>query len=468
MSDPTTSYPYDTIGYLTVTFTDGTRIQATAEIIGPHELLTASHCVWNATDQSKIASFTFSPGQSLTAGGTFNDPYGTIRSSSIGWQANFNQVDDAGGTISFSESQNDYAVIGVSTDLSKYGWMGLQSNWSGGTAHVTGYPYTVSGDQQDWTGTVTQNSLYSLLQYSSTAVTHGNSGGPVWISTASGDYIVGIDSSGTTSGSDNASQITTGSLNQIEAWIAADNALYGTSAPVVSNTTGVQSILSAPSANSTVRGAGYDVLDLSANPLASVSYLYKITSNNDGSFTLALSGTSSDHVSGILQIQFANETVTIGSVNTTNAALATAAVTEQVALLYQAALGRTPDATGLANWVQLYSAAGQTAAAGAYGLSDTALSNYGHDLAYGFTASAEFQAKYGSLSNTAFVTQLYANVLDRAPDPTGLASWTNQLAAGATRDHVLAGFAESTEALSNATVGFTGQSGTHTAWMVLI
>ena len=91
------------------------------------------------------------------------------------------------------------------------------------------------------------------------------------------------------------------------------------------------------------------------------------------------------------------------------------------------------------------------------------------DLAYGFTQSTEFQTKYGALTDTQFVTQLYANVLDRAPDTAGLNGWVNALAQGHTREWVLVGFVESPEAYANAEMGYVGQTGTvHAPWLVVV
>ena len=66
-------------------------------------------------------------------------------------------------------------------------------------------------------------------------------------------------------------------------------------------------------------------------------------------------------------------------------------------------------------------------------------------LADFFTASPEFAALYGSLDNPAFVTLLYGNVLDRAPDPAGLSGWVALLNGGYTRGQVLLGFSDSAE-----------------------
>jgi hypothetical protein len=103
----------------------------------------------------------------------------------------------------------------------------------------------------------------------------------------------------------------------------------------------------------------------------------------------------------------------------------------QIARLYHAALNRLPDADGLENWT----------AALKSGAALLQLSN-------GFIVSTEFQQKYGSLNNTAFVTLLYNNVLGRNPDNAGLINWTNSLNAGNTRASVVVGFSESDEHIS--------------------
>jgi hypothetical protein len=66
-------------------------------------------------------------------------------------------------------------------------------------------------------------------------------------------------------------------------------------------------------------------------------------------------------------------------------------------------------------------------------------------LADFFAASPEFTALYGSLNNTQFVTLLYNNVLNRAPDPAGLNGWVSLLNGGMSRGQVLLGFSESPE-----------------------
>lgn len=105
--------------------------------------------------------------------------------------------------------------------------------------------------------------------------------------------------------------------------------------------------------------------------------------------------------------------------------------------LYFAAFGRVPDATGLQYWV-------------------TAQRN-GMDLAEigkAFTQSEEF-AQSAQRSDTSFLAELYQNALGRAPDASGLAYWSAQLASGIPRDQVLSSISTSVE--GSATVGVKAQ-----------
>ena len=104
-------------------------------------------------------------------------------------------------------------------------------------------------------------------------------------------------------------------------------------------------------------------------------------------------------------------------------------VSAQVYRLYQAVLDRAPDVTGHLNWT-------------------TRLAVEGMDplqVARGFVNSPEFQARFSGLDSEDLVTLLYQNVLDRDPDATGLARWTNDLESGVEPAMVVQGFANSPE-----------------------
>ncbi len=105
----------------------------------------------------------------------------------------------------------------------------------------------------------------------------------------------------------------------------------------------------------------------------------------------------------------------------------------ETARLYDTVLGRLPDLPGLTNWVNSLEA----------GMSLQSVAN-------GFVGSQEFQTTYGALNNTDFVTLLYANVLHRAPDTSGLNNWVSMLGTGQeTRAQVVVGFSESPEHMAN-------------------
>ncbi|MCI0756569.1 DUF4214 domain-containing protein [Teichococcus vastitatis] len=109
-------------------------------------------------------------------------------------------------------------------------------------------------------------------------------------------------------------------------------------------------------------------------------------------------------------------------------------IAAQVYRLYQAAFDRAPDDYGLSFHLDRL-AAQQLEQPGGASLEQIALD---------FTNSAEFTATYGPLSDEAFVTQLYRNVLGRDPDSPGLQSWLAilpQIGRGGT----LLGFSESAE-----------------------
>ena len=97
--------------------------------------------------------------------------------------------------------------------------------------------------------------------------------------------------------------------------------------------------------------------------------------------------------------------------------------------LYSAYLTRIPDAGGLNFWL------GRRRA----GWTLSKISN-------NFASSTEFVRRYGSMTNRAFVENIYTNVLQRPGDPTGITYWTKKLdAKTANRGQVMVNFSESNE-----------------------
>lgn len=87
---------------------------------------------------------------------------------------------------------------------------------------------------------------------------------------------------------------------------------------------------------------------------------------------------------------------------------------DTVAELYIGFFGRAPDASGFEYWI---------------GQLEAGVSPY--QIAAQFASTPEFEAEYAGLTVTQQVTKLYINVLNRAPDSSGLAYWTGQINSGA-------------------------------------
>lgn len=104
-------------------------------------------------------------------------------------------------------------------------------------------------------------------------------------------------------------------------------------------------------------------------------------------------------------------------------------VAVDVVRYFATVLDRLPDAGGLAFWIDARQD-GMTLS----------------ELADAFTGAAEFDERYGALSNEGFVEQLYRNALDREGEEEGCAHWIVGLdSGGLTRADVVKGFAFSLE-----------------------
>lgn len=125
----------------------------------------------------------------------------------------------------------------------------------------------------------------------------------------------------------------------------------------------------------------------------------------------------------------------------------TAGTAGQAYRLYRAALDRAPDLGGLGFWINALDRGVEIL-----------------DVARGFIASPEFNSRYGTLDNSGFLTQLYTNVLHRAPDTGGMAFYLGHLNAGLERAEVLASLAASVEN-QEAVATLIANGISYTPWM---
>jgi murein DD-endopeptidase MepM/ murein hydrolase activator NlpD len=105
-----------------------------------------------------------------------------------------------------------------------------------------------------------------------------------------------------------------------------------------------------------------------------------------------------------------------------------AGVTAPTIRLYLGYFLRMPDYSGLDYWIRKVRAG-------------TSL-----DLAASqFAAGSEFVRRYGELDNQAYLVQIYNNLFDRDPDPSGRDYWGRRLDAGMKRGTLMRQFCESSE-----------------------
>ena len=121
-----------------------------------------------------------------------------------------------------------------------------------------------------------------------------------------------------------------------------------------------------------------------------------------------------------------------------------------IALLYEGALGRSGSSAELNYWGGIMAndvSAGDQAQGVLHSLGQVSGGfNGSMTIADGFLNSAEFQSKYGTLDNADFITQIYENALHRAPEAAGAQFYEHLLDTGTSRAVVLVAIAESPEA----------------------
>ena len=123
-------------------------------------------------------------------------------------------------------------------------------------------------------------------------------------------------------------------------------------------------------------------------------------------------------------------------------------VVENIALIYEAALNRQPDESGVNYWI------------------DVALQGQSTiDISGFFIQSNEFITNFDVPSDDAFIDRMYLNVLDRSADAAGKNYWLEQMASGLTQAEVLNYFAVSQENIDNAT-WLTGLTETDSGWVI--
>jgi Domain of unknown function (DUF4214) len=375
-------------------------------IIGPHTILTVSHLLWQQDLGQSAKTIDIFPGYSS----------GGQQLVTGQWIDHYSEVNDAGDMMTKQTSQNDFAVIDVTANLSSYGSFGIQPDYGGGEVHLTGYPAVDSGLQENQIGSVYSDPTYSVLDYGTIASSPGYSGGPLWINTGTPSFpqpdVVGLVS---TTGW--GTLLTSADWQTIQGWESSDSSL-GSSSAGISVYFGSNTVLNAPNGAYTIYGSGGGAVDTLIYPNALAQYTVV-----DSQETVGVSNSNGlqNTLINVQQAAFADFTL-VFDLHSSEDLL--------VYELYQAAYNRIPDNSGFRYWANT---------ADAHSLGALTLADI-------FLQAPEFSQKYGqNPSNSTYVHELYSNVLDRAPDAAGFNYWLAQANLGQPRDQLLVDFATSPE-----------------------
>jgi V8-like Glu-specific endopeptidase len=192
-----TAYPYSAICYITVTWPDrGAASQGSGTVVGPNDILTALHVVYNAERGGWATSVTVTPGYDKSP---VSSPYGSFTNwgSLVGRTANWDTNGD--GLLTNAEAQYDMAVIGMRSRIGDItGWVNTQPLAADFYGVMAGYPARGTGMMgedvfADASGT------FGVYQVRS-GLGAGASGGPLLHTSSDGvTTVVGSLSSGNSS-----------------------------------------------------------------------------------------------------------------------------------------------------------------------------------------------------------------------------------------------------------------------------
>ncbi len=191
-------FPYSTVTYITVQWPDGTRSSGSGVVVGPNDVLTAMHVVFNSDRGGWASELAIYPGADTkpvlkAPFGVFGDESWRINSRASNWDV------DGDGLLVDSEAQFDLALVGLSERIGDLtGWLGTRNDRSDGAATMLGYPGRGTGLMAE-SVFADASSRWGVFDIDS-GLGAGASGGPLIRTNADGStYVVGVLSSGNTS-----------------------------------------------------------------------------------------------------------------------------------------------------------------------------------------------------------------------------------------------------------------------------
>jgi len=421
--------PYAAICYIRCDWADGSSSRASGVVVGVNDVLTALHAIYDAEHGGWAESISISPGADTSP--FLNQPFGVFSDvgSLVGRASNWDL--DGDGLLTQQESRGDIALIGMNSRIGDVsGWLPVGQVANDFFGVMAGFPARGSGMMIE---TAYADALTGVYEINS-SLGAGASGGPLLYTSGDVTSVAGVLSSGNFEGtrSTYAGLFETATWNWLQGAMETNNSLLGQlpgSTPIAGGTlftgsaaadtltgTSGRDTFVGNGGNDTLDGAGG--LDLAIYAGARSDHVVTVTTGAIEVRDLLAGRNGTDIIRNIERVAFDDVSIAFDVDGSAG----------QAWRLFQAAFDRRPDQAGLGYQMKALDD----------GLPLSLVATH-------FIQSPEFQLTYGDLNDAAFVTQLYANVLDRAPDTGGFNFHTANLASGTTRADVLVGFSESPE-----------------------
>ncbi|MBM3599016.1 MAG: trypsin-like serine protease [Alphaproteobacteria bacterium] len=246
------SLPYSAVVKLYMDFGSGFRAEASGAMIGPNDVLTAGHALWDPV-LGYARSVTVVPGMAGSA-----QPFGSATSTRLSVP---NEYISSGGSFNY-----DIGVINLSSNIgNSTGWFNMQpltaAQITGAFLNHSGY----SGDRssglyQYYAGDLADSTSGNRVFYNGALDTFGgNSGGPLWELIGGTRTIVGVHTFGSTT-VNGGTILTSDFHSRVVTWASDEAPTTVTPTGGISGTSG-SDLMTGGSSNDVMRGMdGQDTL----------------------------------------------------------------------------------------------------------------------------------------------------------------------------------------------------------------
>jgi V8-like Glu-specific endopeptidase len=425
--------PYSSICYVQCVWPDGFLTRASAVVVGPNDVLTADHVIYDADHGGYALNITISAGADTFP--TFNAPLGSYSDVAVIFARTANWDTDGDGLLTSAESQSDLALLGLRTPIANVSGSTAVAPYAGDvTGTIDGYPARGTGLMED--AVTAHASPYWSVYSVDASLGPGASGSPLLQTVNGVTSVVGVLSSG-----DSALTYSTyaGLFGSNWQWLqdamrADDGVMTGAQVPTSSAftaaatgvvtylATGVGDVFYSTSLDETYlgRGAGDSAVFAGARSDYRLSH-----SGSDVLVDDTITGRDGDDtLTGMARAVFSDLSVSLNiGFDSRSIPASDLKLLED---LYVAFFNRIPEADGLDYWI------GQVRAG--HGIVQVADNFY--------AAALQYPAQTGysdSMTSADFVNLVYRNTLGRpdGADPDGLQFWIAAITGGQSRGWVV-------------------------------